>query len=91
MTETPFLNETPGETARAAKERGVRVFLTGLGINVAVAVSLLVLTTGFETLTTKEAWVLWGVSLGRTVVQSIASYVLRLYKEPKQETAAILT
>lgn len=64
--------------AADARNRALRSFLQGLGIDLAVAVATVAITYT----TSAEAWQGWlvmGASLARSVVQAGASYVMRRF------------
>lgn len=67
---------------RDARNRALRVFLAGLAIDLAVAVSLVVLEV------TKAAelpeWRVIAASLFRTLAQTAAAYVLRRFVDPSR-------
>ncbi len=65
-----------------AKDRTIRTVLQGLAIDVSVAV-VLVLAVAFTTIEwTQTYWVALGLSLGRTVLQSVVAYFFRLLVPP---------
>lgn len=64
--------------ARDARNRALRTFVVGLAIDLAVAVSLLVVAA---TSTDQVDWRLLGVSVLRTVVQTSGAYVLRRFAD----------
>lgn len=68
-----------------ATNRGVRSFLTGLAIDVAVAVVLVMMVTftennGWSTI----EWVVVSFSLAKSVVQAVGAYVLRRWLDPSR-------
>lgn len=65
--------------AADAKNRATRAFLQGLAIDVltAVAAALLVWLPDAD-LSSRDAWIVLGTGLARTVLASVASYVMRL-------------
>lgn len=67
-----------------AKNRALRSFLQGLGIDVAVAVALVLLTV-FKDADSWGAvqWTILSFTLFKTVVQSCASYVMRMWVDRK--------
>lgn len=72
-------------TTQDATNRAWRSFLQGLGIDVLVAVSMLVYTIFDEA----EAWgqLEWGVigfSLLKTVLVAVASFVMRRFMDPSR-------
>ena len=67
--------------AADARNRALRVFLAGLGIDLAVAISLLILEAT-DTLAVDWPWL--AASLLRTVAQTTAAYVLRRFLDPSR-------
>lgn len=66
-----------------ARKRGTRAFMWGLFIDVSVAV-LLVLSTSLTDLRwTKEYWIALGLSVAKTVLQAIVTYVARKVVPPQ--------
>lgn len=65
-----------------AKNRTLRTFLQGLAIDIAVALSVLVLT-GLAEVNSTTALVAFLISAGKTVVQSAAAYVMRMFVDTK--------
>jgi hypothetical protein len=71
----------PAERMRAdARNRALRTFLQGLAIDVAVSVCV-VLITVFATASSwgELQWVAIGFTLGKTVLMTIAAYVMRRF------------
>ncbi len=69
-----------------AKDRSVRTVLQGLAIDVSVAV-VLVLAVAFTTIEwTQTYWVARGLSLGRTILQAVVAYFMRLLVPPGAAT-----
>lgn len=71
----------------AAKERAWRTFLPNLWIDLCVIVGPLVYDMIFNVdgLGTKEYWILNGLSVGKTTLLVIISYVMRLKYRPTTE------
>lgn len=68
------MTPTPAQLARDARNRAVRTFAQGLALDVLAAVALLVLDAlGAGAVD----WRLLLLSLGRTVAQTVAAYVMR--------------
>lgn len=68
---------------RDARNRALRTFLQGLGLDVLVAVAMVIATVT----TSADAWQGWavvGVSLARSVAQAAASYVMRRFLDPSR-------
>lgn len=61
-----------------AKNRALRTFLQGLGIDLAVAVATLILAST-DTITDKAGLVLFATTLAKTAVQTVAAYVMRQF------------
>lgn len=77
---------TPAPTLAAARERATRTFLTGLGIDLAVALAtaLLAWLPGAD-LSQRAAWIILGTTVAKTLLSTAASYVLRLKLQPATE------
>lgn len=71
----------------AATERATRTLWQGLGIDVAIAVAaaLLAWLPDADVLD-GAAWLILGTILIKTVLQAVASYVMRLKLAPREET-----
>lgn len=66
-----------------AKSRAVRTFLQGIGIDVAVAIAAgLLLWLPDADLSSREAWIVLGTSVAKSVLTAVASYVMRLKVTP---------
>ena len=61
-----------------ARNRALRTFLQGLGIDLLVAVAALVLAN-VDSITDRQGLTLFAVALGKTVVTTAASYVMRRF------------
>lgn len=76
---------SPGEAAVThtdAKDRAWRTFIQGLGIDVGVAV-VLVLAVAFTKIEwTPAYWQGLGLSLGRTILQTGVAYLMRVFVKP---------
>lgn len=72
--------ETPLSREEIARRRGVQTAVQGLAIDVAVAVAVLVLSS-LDSITSKAALVAFGMSLAKTVVSSVAAWVVRRYSD----------
>lgn len=71
----------------AAKERGVRAITQGLVIDLAVAAALVVAAWAPDAdIASKTAWVILGTALAKSLLQAVASYVMRLKMAPNEET-----
>lgn len=77
---------TAVQTRAAAQERAVRSFLTGLGLDVVVAVAAALLAwLPAADVSQGTAWLILATTLIKTVLQALASYVLRLKLAPATE------
>ena len=65
-----------------AKNRTVRTFIQGLLIDIAVGLAALVLAQ-LGDVNDKAALIAFGVSAAKTVVQSAAAYVMRMFVDTK--------
>lgn len=66
-----------------AANRSVRSLFIGLAVDVAVAIATaLLLWLPDADLTKREAWIVLGTTLAKTVLQAAASYVVRLKVPP---------
>lgn len=75
MTMQPILGKA---LAADASNRALRTFLQGLAVDLAVAVAALVLAN-VDTITNREGLTLFLIALAKTVVTSVASYVMRRF------------
>lgn len=76
----PYMTEA-AVLSRDARNRAVRTFVQGLALDVLVAVALLVL----DALGRGEVeWRLLLLSLGRTVAQTAAAYIMRKVVDPSR-------
>lgn len=84
------MNSSTAPVKAAATERGVRTLVQGLGIDVAVAVAVVLLAwLPDANLTASEAWLALGVAVGKSVLTAVASYVMRLKAAPAREAAYV--
>ena len=75
---------TPAVQADAA-QRAKRTFIQGIALDVAVAIAVALLAWLPDAdLTSKQAWIILGTSLAKTVLTAVASYVMRLKVRPDQ-------
>lgn len=66
-----------------AKNRAARTALQGLAVDVLVAVAAaLLLWLPDADLSSREAWIVLGTSLAKTILTAAASYVMRLKVSP---------
>lgn len=71
-------------TEKDARKRALRSFAWGLGIDVSVAV-VLVLATAVNVIEwTRQYWVTLGLTLAKTVIQSGVAYLARKLLPPKE-------
>lgn len=76
----------PVETQAAARERAWRSFLTGLAIDVAVAIATAVLAwLPAADISQTTAWIILGTTLVKTLLATVGAYVLRLKLAPATE------
>lgn len=72
-------------TKADAAQRAKRTFIQGIALDVAVAVAVALLAWLPDAdLTNKQAWIILGTSLAKTVLTAVASYVMRLKVRPDQ-------
>ena len=82
---------TPAQaTQAAAGERGRRTLWQGLGIDVAVAVAMvLLLWLPDADLASRDAWLVLASIVAKSVLTAVASYVMRLKVAPAQESELV--
>jgi hypothetical protein len=74
----------------SARERALRTFYTGLGLDVAVAVAAALLAwLPAADVADRTAWLVLLASLLKTVLQAVASYIIRLRVTPAEEAPLI--
>lgn len=66
-----------------ARNRGFRVLMWGLGIDVATAVVLVLATAVSDLVWTPEYWVGLGLSVAKSAIVSAVAYFARLLLKPK--------
>lgn len=75
---------TPAVQADAT-QRAKRTLIQGIALDVAVAIAVALLAWLPDAdLTSKQAWIILGTSLAKTVLTAVASYVMRLKVRPDQ-------
>lgn len=74
----PPLRDQRELLANDARNRSVRTFLQGVGIDIAVAVAALVLAS-VDSITDKAGLIVFFTALGKTIITTIASFVMRQY------------
>lgn len=76
---------TPATRSDAAN-RGFRTLLQGVALDVAVAIAVALLAWLPEAdVSSKQAWIILGTSVAKTVLTAVASYVMRLKVTPVNE------
>ena len=82
---------TPAQaTHAAATERGRRTLWQGLGIDVAVAVAMVLLMWLPDAdLSSANAWLILATTVAKSVLTALASYVMRLKVAPAQEAELV--
>jgi len=74
---------------QVAVKRGWQTFLSGLAIDVGVALALLIIAQ-LDRINDVDALALFGVSLGKTVVIAAAQYVVRRFMIKPEDDAALV-
>lgn len=82
---------TPAQaTHAAATERGRRTLWQGLGLDVAIAVAMVLLMwLPDANVASAEAWLILGTAALKSVLTALASYVMRLKVAPAQEAELV--
>lgn len=70
-----------------ARNRAWRTFLQGLGLDVLVAVALVVYQVASDP--KPIVWLAVGASLGRSIAQAAAAYVMRRWLDPSKIPSAL--
>lgn len=71
---------------RDAQSRAARTFAQGLGIDAAIAIAAVLLVWLPDAdLTGREAWTVLGITVAKTLIQTVAAYVMRLKVAPAGE------
>ncbi len=71
-----------------AAERSLRSLVQGLALDIVVAVAL-VLSTAFGAIEwTPTYWKAIGLTLAKSVLQAVVSYIMRVYVTPRRSTPA---
>lgn len=74
----------------AAVERGTRSLYQGLGIDLAVAVAMVLLMWLPDAdLSSRQAWLILGTAAAKSVLTAAASYVMRLKIPPTEEAPVV--
>lgn len=66
---------------RDARNRAIRTFVQGLAIDLGVALAALVLAN-VDSITDRQGLILFAVAASKTVVTTVASYVMRRFLDP---------
>lgn len=75
---------TPATKADAV-QRGKRTLIQGVALDVAVAVAVALLAWLPDAdVSSRQAWIILGTSVAKTVLTAVASYVMRLKVAPDQ-------
>lgn len=74
----PVLRDEKVLRSNDAKNRTLRTFLQGVGIDIAVAVAALVLAQ-VDTISDKQGLIVFFTALAKTIVMAIAAYVMRQF------------
>lgn len=81
---------TKSPVKSAAVERGTRSLVQGLGIDVAVAVAVVLLAWLPDAdLSSRAAWMILGTAVAKSLLTAVASYVMRLKSAPTSETVYV--
>jgi hypothetical protein len=79
---------TTAPVKAAARERATRTLLTGLGLDLLVAVAVVLgAWLPDADLSNRAAWGILGGTVAKSVLSALVSYVLRLKVRPSEETA----
>ncbi len=66
-----------------ATERSIRTLFTGAGLDVAIAIAAAILSwLPAADVSSRTAWIVLATALVKTILQAVASYVLRLKVAP---------
>ena len=77
---------TTPTTQAAAAERGRRTFWQGIAIDAATAIAAAVLLWLPDAdLSSRDAWIVLGTAVAKTVLTAVASYLMRLKVAPSAE------
>ena len=75
----PAVVDDPALLARQARRNALRTFLQGLGLDVLIAVAILVAQLVSAPLEAWQGWAAVGIAFARTVAGAAASYVMRRF------------
>ena len=83
-------NNIPPTLPEVAKKRGWQTLVTGLGVDVTVALALVLTTTVVPAMESWEsvvtAWPVWLLVALRSVVQAVAAWAIRRWAAPSAGT-----
>ena len=82
----PTLPAIARATNRAARAQAVRAFFIGLGLDVAVAVTLVLLTAFNAIEWTSVYWLGLGSTLAKSILQAVVAFFARKLIPPKTVT-----
>ena len=80
----PFHSSNAGDFSALqndARNRALRTFLQGLAIDLTVALAALILAN-VDSITNRQGLILFGITAAKTVVTTVASYVMRRFLDP---------
>lgn len=87
----PTRAEVQAHLREDGRNRALRTFLQGLGVDVGIAVALLVTTVLGESSEWGDLqWAALGFTLTKTVLVTVASYVMRVYMDPSSRISTPL-
>jgi heme/copper-type cytochrome/quinol oxidase subunit 4 len=75
--------ETEIKTGQAARTHGLRMFLIGLGLDVAVAGTVFLVSVISDLEWTRTYWLMLGLGLAKSCVQGVVGYFARKWITPK--------
>ncbi len=78
-------NPAPEAVAADARNRALRTFVQGLGIDLLAAVCIVLLPAVSSIEWTSAYWLALGASVARSLVQALVSYVARFVVPPADE------
>lgn len=85
------MNSNPPTLPEVAKKRGWQTLATGLGVDVAVALALVLTTTVVPAMESWEsvvtAWPVWLLVALRSTIQAVAAWAIRRWADPSAGTA----
>ena len=81
-----YSNESAVAVQKDARERSFRSLLQGLAVDVSIAVILVLATTVSSLEWTAAYWQVLGLTVAKSGIQAMVSYLMRFYVTPKQST-----